>query len=127
MRELEKGRKVRKTPWNKECYIILDKTNNIVIDEEGCISYAAYIDSNSWELYEEPILDEQEKEYIRNTIKFCYNQIEKIILLDGGKNVVLEFVSYNGNRDYSPFLKKNMFKGMKAKHPYTLEELGLDD
>lgn len=79
-------------------------------------------------IVEKEILDDVEKEYLKNVIKPFRNRITSI-----GKSSVLyeekEFIYIETKEDadtFFPYFKKNtMYKGMEAGKRYTLEELGL--
>lgn len=75
-----------------------------------------------------PILDDAEKEYLKNVIKPFKSRIKYI-----SKETAYMYDYYIhidlGNDDIAlPFFKKEtMYKGMKADKEYTLKELGLDE
>ena len=79
-------------------------------------------------IVEKEILDDVEKEYLKNVIKPFRNRTTSI-----GKGGVLyeekEFIYIETKEDADiilPYFKKNtMYKGMEAGKRYTLEELGL--
>ena len=79
-------------------------------------------------IVEKEILDDAEKEYLKNVIKPFRNRTTLI-----GKGSVLyeekEFIYIEIKEDADiilPYFKKNtMYKGMEAGKRYTLEELGL--
>ena len=79
-------------------------------------------------IVEKEILDDVEKEYLKNVIKPFRNRTTSI-----GKGSVLyeekEFIYIETKEDADiilPYFKKNtMYKGMEAGKRYTLEELGL--
>lgn len=76
-----------------------------------------------------PILDDAEKEYLKNVIKPFKDKISNISKEPSilGK----EFICINfKNEEFMcfPYFEKNtMYKGMKANKEYTLKELGLDE
>lgn len=77
-----------------------------------------------------PILDDAEKEYLKNVIKPFKDKVKcirkDIVFLDDK-----EFICIEIKRDpdvFLPYFKKNaMYKGMEANKEYTLKELGLDE
>lgn len=80
-------------------------------------------------IVEKEILDDAEKEYLKNVIKPFKDKISNISKEPSilGK----EFICINfKNEEFMcfPYFEKNtMYKGMKANKEYTLKELGLDE
>lgn len=75
---------------------------------------------------EQEILDEGEKEYLRNVIKPFRNKILKISkqsAIDGDLYIDIEMEEEDFNLPY--FRDKRMYRGMEVGKEYTLEELGL--
>lgn len=76
------------------------------------------------------ILDEAEKEYLRNVIKPFRDMVTSVIKFDSDKYEYIA-IRYRGIEEYIgtvrfPSLKKDtMYKGMELNKKYTLEELGL--
>lgn len=129
MRELEEGKKVRNVNWIDGLYLFKEE-NKICFSETTKVKCLNDVDLNfgPWEIYKEPILTDEEKEYLRNTIKFCFCPVETIKLLNKVDNVILKFASHNDNTiDFSFYFKKDYFKNMEPNRPYTLKELGLDE
>lgn len=137
MKELEKGNKVRNANWKDGLYLLKEE-NKICFNEKIKAQYLNYADLNygSWELYKEPILNEEEKEYISNVIKPFKNRVCYIIKY---KNLCVlneEYIqicvrSYNNELDEDInlplFVKGSMYKNMKLAQGYSLKELGLDE
>ena len=86
--------------------------------------------------YNEPILNDDEKDIIRSMIYF----LQKIgctvnyVIKDVNKNCIAYFIiDYENNAvGYSemmssPYFKKDKFNGMEIGKKYTLEELGLEN
>lgn len=80
------------------------------------------------EEYKEPILDKAEKAYLSAVIKPFRKRIRHITILktiDGSKQFV-RIDLYDGDYASFPNFKANtMYKGMKPREHYSLEELGL--
>lgn len=137
MKELEKGNKVRNANWKDGLYLLKEE-NKIRFNEKIKAQYLNDADLNygSWELYKEPILNEEEKEYISNVIKPFKNRVCYIIKY---KNLCVlneEYIqicvrSYNNELDEDItlplFVKGSMYKNMKLAQGYSLKELGLDE
>lgn len=76
------------------------------------------------------ILDEAEKEYLRNVIKPFRDMVTSVIKFDSDKYEYIA-IRYRGIEEYIgtvrfPSLKKDtMYKGMELNKKYTLEELEL--
>lgn len=77
-------------------------------------------------VYEEEILDEQEKKYLSAVIRPFRDRIKSIAKLSDLSNHYI-FIRFKDKEYISfPNFKKNtMYKGMKEYKDYTLEELGL--
>ena len=80
--------------------------------------------------YKEPILTEEEKEYLSAVIKPFRKDVEYIVKLPKFEWIQEEIYihigrSWRGNIELPTFKKETMYKGMKINKRYTLEELGL--
>lgn len=80
MQELEKGNKVRKADW-KDAIYLYKENNEIRFNSTSIANFLNTRDLNygTWELYKEPILNEEEKEYISNVIKPFKNRVSYIV------------------------------------------------
>lgn len=134
MQELEKGNKVRNADWKDGLYLLKEE-NKIRFSEKIKAKYLNDTDLNygSWELYKEPILNDEEKEYISNVIKpfknrVCYIIKCDILLLSYNEEFIQICVnSYNHYINLPIFTKGSMYKNMKSWYKYSLKELGLDE
>ena len=88
-----------------------------------------HLESLYWLLqeYKEPILTEEEKEYLNSFIKPFKNKISSISKISGDRIYYIEIRYENDDPTYFPFFEENenMYRGMVADKEYTLEELGL--
>lgn len=80
--------------------------------------------------YKEPILDDEEKEYLSAVIKPFRKDVEYIVKLpkfEWIQETIYIHIgrSWRGNIELPTFKKGAMYKGMKIDKRYTLEELGL--
>ena len=81
--------------------------------------------------YKEPVLTEEEKEYLSSVIKPFRKfvvYIEKIKYIDGWEKIIfysLNLKSWECMTNLPPFQSGTRFKGMKLNKQYKLEELGL--
>jgi hypothetical protein len=81
--------------------------------------------------HKEEILDEAEKEYLRNVIKPFRNRVKYIKkeedFVDGKQFIYIVLIREGGYDDIPfPSFKKNaMYRGMEINKEYTLEQLGL--
>ncbi len=80
--------------------------------------------------YKEPILDDEEKEYLSAVIKPFRKDVEYIVKLPKFEWIQEEIYinigrNWRGNIELPTFKKGAMYKGMTINKPYTLEELGL--
>lgn len=80
-------------------------------------------------IVEKEILDDAEKEYLKNVIKPFKNRISDIVKrkYDIEESYIVIHIN-NGSSFYFPKFKKGtMYEGMKVDKEYTLKELGLDE
>lgn len=80
--------------------------------------------------YKEPVLTEEEKEYLSSVIKPFRKDVEYIVKLpkfEWIQETIYIHIgrSWRGNIELPTFKKGAMYKGMKIDKRYTLEELGL--
>ena len=80
----------------------------------------------------EPILDEEEKEYLSAVIRPFRDRVECIVKIDFEDNksyitILIKSIKKNTIENFSlPFFETNkMYKGMEDEKKYTLEELGI--
>ena len=80
----------------------------------------------------EEILDEKEKEYLNNVIKYVieptHNEVDTIAKCHVEKENYIRIKCKDG--EIFPLLNfrnKRMYKGMESNEPYTLEQLGLEE
>lgn len=137
MKELEKGNKVRNADWKDAIYLY--KENQKIRFSDACpVACLSTTDLNygTWELYKEPILTKEEKEYLSNVIKPFKNRVRYIIKYTNLIGLNEEYIqicvkSYEGklNEDINLplFVEGSMYKNMKKVHRYSLKEVGLDD
>ena len=77
--------------------------------------------------YKPPILDDVEKDYLSSVIKPFRNEVECIVkYMFSEEKEFLAICLHNGEEITLPiFIRRTMYKGMKSRKEYTLEELGL--
>lgn len=77
----------------------------------------------------EEILDDKEKEYLKNVIKPFKNRISDIVKREyNNEKSFIAIHTNNGEAIYFPkFEKGTMYEGMKVNKEYSLKELGLDE
>lgn len=137
MQELEKGNKVRNADWKDGLYLLKEE-NKICFSEKIKAKYLNDTDLNygSWELYKEPILNEEEKEYISNVIKPFKNRVcyiikcDVLLFSDSEDYIRICVKSRNKQGHYislPPFVKGSMYNNMRSWYKYSLKELGLDE
>lgn len=78
------------------------------------------------EEYKEPILDDVEKDYLSAVIKPFRKRIKYIEIRKIGSRQFVHIELYGEDRMSFPNFKENtMYKGMKPRKHYSLDELGL--
>ena len=77
--------------------------------------------------YKPQILDDVEKAYLSAVIKPFRNKVECIVkYMFSEEKEFLAICLHNGEEITLPiFIRRTMYKGMKSRKEYTLEELGL--
>ena len=94
--------------------------------KECCIKSFEWLNQE----YEEPILDDAEREYLSAVIKPFRNKVKNIVKISGIGNSKEQYIRIVlGELDFMNFpnFNKNtgMYKGMEPDRLYSLEELGL--
>ncbi len=140
---LKQGKKVRRSCWANchQKYLYLENNEFWLTTNEIAGLIGIHYDNivaNDWEEYKEPLLTEEEKEYLKMVIKFHPRKIESaIVCLRKDYNLVYlqyevenEYVGRKGDRpkDYDCYItKKDYFNNLKDNKEYTLKELGLEE
>lgn len=98
-------------------------------EQEKC---ATLEDFSQWlnEEYEEPkILDDAERRYLRNVILPFYNDVKSVSKLSNGNRefICIDLVTESGVESVTLpyFTTSTMYKNMKLRNEYTLEELDI--
>lgn len=137
MKELEKGNKVRNADWKVGLYLYKEN-EDICFSGTGIVKFLNERDLNfgTWELYKEPILTKEEKEYLNNVIKPFKNKVCYIIKYTNLCAIKEEYIqicvkSYDNKLDENinlpAFTRGSMYNNMKSWYKYSLKELGLDE
>lgn len=138
LEEAKKGKKVRHDLWCSEIYLTIENGNIKMCNTQyNCLTKGDYT-SNSWEIYKEKILTDEEKEYLSNVTKPFKNRViwiakKKSRLLS---NESLSFIQINikcfnnisiwyETINFPTFATADMFQNMKANYEYTVEDLDL--
>ena len=78
------------------------------------------------EEYQEPILDETERKYLKIVFKSFHKRIKYITKAKDGDGESINYI-YDDEHSawFPPFEKGTMYKNMELRKWYTLEELGI--
>ena len=138
LEEAKKGKKVRHNLWCSEIYLAIENGNIKICNTPATCLIKDNYTSNSWEIYKEKILTDEEKEYLNNVIKPFKNKVISIVKKKSRllSNKSLSFIQINIKcfNDVSiwyetislpTFVKGSMYKNMKADYEYTVEDLDL--
>ena len=133
LKYLREGKKIKKVD---EVFDFLPISLD-TLNEDGYKLYTCDLNSG-WEVVNEPLLTEEEKEYLKMIIKFhpkeiynvvvCFRKDYKLVYLQ--YEIENEYVGCKGDRplDYDCYVtRKDYFNNLKSDKEYTLEELGLND
>ena len=114
-------------------YLVIENGNIKICNTPATCLIKGDYTSNSWEIYKEKILTDEEKEYISNIIKPFKNRVCYIIkyknLCYNEEYIQIRVKSYD-NKLYEItslpiFVEGSMYKNMKAWYKYSLKELDL--
>ena len=129
---LKQGKKVRKCSWGKYYYIVFDEDSLLRQKQHGCDYYNKYYILNKndidavWEEYQESLLTDEEKEYLKLIIKFHPEKITSISVYFR-KDYNLVYFKYKDDSNDCVVTAKDYFKNLEDDKDYTLEELGLEE
>ena len=132
VKALAEGKKIRRNIWEKGRYITL--IDNQVVSQKGWVSGLCIDDFSAdwWEEYEEPVLDEKEKEYLSAVIKPFRDRvvyIRKVKICECNQFISMKVKRYDeDSNEYIdlPYFRENtMYVNMEVGKEYNLEDLGL--
>ena len=132
---LRNGGRVRRKNWKNGVYAKIGKDNVLCLnggDLPECywIIKSVELIKTDWEIYHEPILDEEEREYLLNIIRPFKQKVLWVRKQKSGSSPSYGFLVIGLKNAISdiclpPFKANSMYKNMKLDKNYTLEELGL--
>ena len=112
----------------------IEECKNICDHCEECIFYngncGGYEETEKWlnSEYKEPILTDEEKDFLRLVIKTCRNNVRYISKKhddDWAEEYICISIEGTSEAVLPRFDENTMYKGMELGKEYTLEELGL--
>lgn len=131
--ELREGKKVRIKDWFKGEYIYFNKNKVILNQDDTRVDTISYFEIiyKDWEIYKEPLLTEDEKEFIKSVLSFINNKKIELIKIEYDGLICSYRLCFENARNivkcHFCFNDRELFKNLKLNYYYTLEELGLDD
>lgn len=132
---LKEGKKVRQCSWDdKDCYIAFDGNDFLfrIYGRKYCAEYY-FLNQNDfisdWEEYKEPLLTDEEKEFLKMVVKMTPYKIGFIELKTNSStnHDFLVIFGTNGLLIQSKFYVGSYFSNLEIDKVYTLKELGLND
>lgn len=133
---LKAGKKVRRKDWEcSDTYLMFSNKELKLVDDEGEFQEIYYhlseedvlaVDWREYQERKEPLLTEEEKEYLRMIIKFSPGKVESVYLRRyvGGYSAI----GFNDSADWGTYyVRREFFDKLECLESYTLEELGLDE
>ena len=135
---LRNGKKVRRRCWAEDAFVEIRGDKELYFDRS--FAYCRYVlrledlTATDWEIYHEPILDEEERKYLSAVIKPFRDRlvyIKKVRdLTNSFEYITIRIASVVYRDSWSdidfPYFKANsMYKNMKLNKNYTLAELEL--
>ena len=133
LKDGKKVRRIREESDYEDVIIWFDKYHHIV-EGDGTISDSTYIlkledvFATNWEEYKEPLLTEEEKEYLKTIMKFNLFEVYEVSVSrsDADGNYI-KMYGEDAEYDTTTYVKSKYFKNLENDTKYTLEELGLDE
>ena len=134
---LRNGKKVRRKCWGKGCFVEFSKYKELCLGGDVFSRFVLDLkdlNATDWEIYHEPILDEEERKYLSAVIKPFRDRLVYIKksrdLSNSFERITIRIASVVYRDSWSdidfPYFKANtMYKNMKLNKNYTLAELGL--
>ena len=126
---LRNGKSVRRKCWEN---FYLQKGKYWDLDSEFFDTEIDDLFADDWEIYEEPILTDKEREYLSAVIKPFRERTEYIMKFRSPSwehlKICVESNIFIENKEIITlpcFEANSMYKGMEVDKHYTLEELGL--
>ena len=112
LKAIKEGKKVGNKGWSSSVY--LKKYFDRVVNQDGKTMNLTITSmlSDDWEEYKEPVLDEEEKEYLSAVIKPFRDRV--VYIRKGNEYIVLHY-----------FREDTMYVNMEVNKEYNLEDLGL--
>ena len=134
VKALTEGKKIRRNDWSKGDYVTLKDNKVVTIGDQPSGLYIEDFSADCWEEYKEPVLNEEEKEYLSAVIKPFRDRITYIAKVEEDIHWfywIMIRVDIGFLNDYYDFClppfeeTSSMYKNMEVGKEYTLEELGL--
>ena len=135
---LRNGKKVRRKCWKEDILIGFSKYEELrFIGSDASVPYVLEreeLNATDWQIYHEPILDEEERKYLSAVIKPFRDRLGYIKksrdLSNSFERITIRIASVVYRDSWAdidfPYFKANsMYKNMKLDKNYTLAELGL--
>ena len=135
---LRKGKKIRRESWgNKQLYYYVDFNgekdklkSSFDIYREVELNYLE-LTATDWEIYQEPLLTDDEKEFIKGVLKFMNNKKIELIKIEYDELICLYSLCFENEGNIVKcrfcFNDRKLFNNLKLNYYYTLKELGLDE
>lgn len=131
---LKEGKKIRRTFWSPSHYIELNGTlfyDNVTCKDYNFNRYDFTCDN--WEIYQEPLLTDKEKEYLKNLVtpfKDIVISITKFMITGEYSTIQIDTVNIIERNKYCiinlPYFKTTEhFLHMEIGKKYTLDDLDL--
>ena len=131
---LKQGKGAERSCWGCNSFIKLNKDIVYLYNDFGDAEFILDLSSllaQDWEEYKEPLLTEEEKEYLKTIIKFSHSEVDLVSIerLSSYKSYDYNMVwlTYRDGDRHAHCVGEDYFKNLKENNEYTLEELGLKD
>ena len=134
VKALTEGKKIRRNDWSKGDYVTLKDNKVVTIGDQPSGLYIEDFSADCWEEYKEPVLNEEEKEYLSAVIKPFRDRITYIAKVEEDIHWfywIMIRVDIGFLNDYYDFClppfeeTSSMYKNMELGKEYSLKELGL--
>ncbi len=125
MLNIEKYKDEISKTWKNTSYELHEAIESVMYRQGVDLGKVSFFD---WlcEEYKEPILTEEEREYLKAVLKPFHEKVVYIFKSEGKTKECIVYSIYQERKyDLPLFEKGTMYKGMEESKGYTLEELGI--
>jgi hypothetical protein len=117
------GKKIRKPLWGEGRYLCFDSDTDSLRNEDNSYCYFNFSRPN-WEIYEEPLLTEGEKQFVSKIADAMRSDKTGISVKVNDYGILIENPNFSFYYDFGQLIYD--FCGLERNREYSLEELGIN-